>query len=250
MMGRARLTQATVVAALLALGRSQAHACSCAPPPPPEAALAAATAVFQGTVTRIEPSATAAVFGPLLQVELDVARVWKGPVDRRQVVLTSSSDASCGIAFAAGGSYLIYALDNKPGLLATLCSRTRASEEAAADLAALGPGRPPGASGDAGVSGTTPDTDGAAGGPAVPPATSPIGGGAPPATPPAGTGGRGCAAGGAGAPGAPALAALVLALAWLQRRPRRRRSDARARSSARDPHDLPSVPGRDRATLR
>jgi MYXO-CTERM domain-containing protein len=120
-----------------------ARACSCVRPPPPLEELAGSAAVFEGKVTHISSTPVPGSYPQLVEVELDVARVWKGEVTRATVVRTATSDASCGVYFAVGTTYLIYAQAYEQALLASLCSRTTSSDTAAADFLALGPAHAP-----------------------------------------------------------------------------------------------------------
>lgn len=109
-----------------------ALACTCAPPPPPIAARDAADAVFSGRVLSVTPGKNG------LDVEIQVDRSWKKARCGTVVVQTPSDSAACGFGFEVGKSYLVYATIQQGKLGTTICSRSRAIEDAGEDLAALG----------------------------------------------------------------------------------------------------------------
>ena len=175
----ARLAYRTaLVAALIVIDPPGARACSCLVQTSEEA-FAGSTAVFLGTVRGVALSATSTSSGPLLEVEFDVTRVWKGDVTRRQVVITPTV---CPGGFATGRSYLVYGLLTQYGLSSSGCSHTSATDQAAEDLG-LGSGSAPL---------DNPDV--------------------------AASAGMGCRAGGPGPAGGAAGPALLLLLGWLRRR--------------------------------
>jgi hypothetical protein len=133
---------ATIVTILLAIASRPARACSCGELTDEEA-FQGATAVFLGTVRSVSAAEVPTTrYGPLLEVTLDVARVWKGEVSRTQAVVTPNSGATCGVTFHAGRTYLVYVTRNASGFWASLCSGTRATDQAADELG-LGPGSAP-----------------------------------------------------------------------------------------------------------
>lgn len=210
-------TARTICAALLLLAAwllpQRVEACSCVQPPPPKAALARAAAVFEGKVVGVttEPDLHR------LTARLEVLRAWKGVDTRHVEVSTIDVGSMCGFGFTVGATYLVYA-DGGPGALSTgLCTRSRASTDAADDLAALGPGEPPPAAAPAPA-------------PAQPgPAPQPVAQPSPP-TPadppahaaPAGTPSPSPRAGGCSLAGDPGVAALLVLVAARRRRSRRR----------------------------
>lgn len=154
----------TLLVVLLLGWRSRAaSACTCLPPKPPREALELATAVFSGKVVsqRLDDSGD-------VRIRFEVERVFKSAVDPVVELATAPSAAACGRSFSSGQSYLVYATGTPDGPLRDhACSRTQALLEAGPDLAALGPGRPPGATAaplDAGPSREPPRID-----PATPP---------------------------------------------------------------------------------
>ncbi|HEX2190563.1 MAG TPA: hypothetical protein VHG51_16765 [Longimicrobiaceae bacterium] len=114
--------------------------CSCIPPRPPLEALAQADAVFSGTVVSVEERRGEGGMGEL-EVRIVPDRRWKGAAADTVVVHTADNSAACGVAFAPGEAYLVYAYGSD-GLRASLCSRTAPLAQAADDEEALGtPGR-------------------------------------------------------------------------------------------------------------
>jgi hypothetical protein len=122
------------------------HACSCIPPQSPEVSLGQAAAVFSGTVTDINEEGILNM--PRLEVTLDVDRVWKGSIDETVTVITAKDSAACGIPFAEGSTYIVYASAAEEGsneLRAYSCGRTALLEDATEDTMALGSGKEPNA---------------------------------------------------------------------------------------------------------
>jgi MYXO-CTERM domain-containing protein len=141
---------AVILAGGTLLETRPAHACSCGERGSVEMDLAEAAAVFEGVVRAVGPTSrrlTTLQPGdqyPALGVDFEVVRRWKGEVVRLQVVLTPTSGASCGLDFAVGESYVVYATRQADGMLAAwLCWRTNRTRDAGEDLAVLGKGEPP-----------------------------------------------------------------------------------------------------------
>ncbi len=106
-----------------------AWACSCGEPPAVADAAADADLVVFGTVESVSGR------GPRLcgsmrsddaiRVEIAVEEAWKGANAGETVTVeTAISDASCGVDFAEGESWLVYATQGE----ARLCSRTRLAD--------------------------------------------------------------------------------------------------------------------------
>jgi hypothetical protein len=204
------------VASALAVSSAprEAEACSCRPPPPPERALEAAEAVFEARVSS-PPTTKSGASGIASsadekRVPLKILRAWKGAgveVGRDVTLLTPSGSASCGYGFKEGESYVIYAARTQSGDLTTnICTRTRRSQDAAEDVAALdaaikaGGGATPPPTGTSNTGGSGVPTPGGAAG-----ETPPGGGSAPPTT--GGEVGSPAPAGGAASPpGSPSAA--------------------------------------------
>jgi hypothetical protein len=114
-------------------------ACSCAMPRSPTEALDRASAVFRGRVATLEPPARLEV---IYTARFTVDTVWKGPITPDMTVNTIYVEAVCGYPFVVGQDYLVYADEESGQLVVTLCSGTRPTNEAQADLTTLGPGSP------------------------------------------------------------------------------------------------------------
>ncbi len=128
---------AAVVAAILISPPRITYACSCMVPPGAAQARNDAAAVFSGRVTAVEGQREGTT---PLRVSIDIAQVWKGPMLNRTLLLTSGSSASCGFDFQPGTDYLVYAFDQDGQLATGLCTRTAPLDQAALDVAELGPG--------------------------------------------------------------------------------------------------------------
>src|SRR5688572_27739183 len=116
-----RLVLALIVAGLLTLWSSPAHACSCGTAGVCDAAWTAG-AVFVGHVVSMESSPTGGRI-----VQLAVLEGFRGFRLTQVAIATSASEGSCGYPFQIGESYLVYT-DQSPDsgtLSASLCSRTR-----------------------------------------------------------------------------------------------------------------------------
>jgi len=118
-------------------------ACSCIVPPPADVALSEATAVFSGEVVDVNKSKV----DNGKTIDFKVKEVWKGIDTTTISVFTGNDSASCGIDFAVGKEYLVYAhtLDStgKSYLSTTLCDRTVELANAADDLNLIGEGQVP-----------------------------------------------------------------------------------------------------------
>lgn len=135
-----------IAASLLVLNTTAANACSCVPTTPQQS-LKNSREVFAGKVIDIvdqsgtNPEASGSLGG--FKVIFEVSKVWKGKVDKQQVVLTSGSSASCGYNFEKGKEYLVYANGQGTQLQTGLCSGTTLLTNAQRDLAVLGRGKTP-----------------------------------------------------------------------------------------------------------
>ena len=134
-----------VLICLIGSGK-RVHACSCATNAPPCEATWTAGAVFVAQVMAIEPFVDDV--DPLkgipfnLRVRLRVTEQFRGGVGSNADVYTQSDSASCGYAFEAGRTYLVYARRYRDRWAVNYCSRTRVIEDAVSDLAYLrGPAR-------------------------------------------------------------------------------------------------------------
>jgi MYXO-CTERM domain-containing protein len=131
-------TIATVLVVLLG-APSASFACKCAPPPEAAEALAQSTAVFEAQVTQLNTTSDE------LEVSLRVTRAWKG-VDTETIrVRTRKDTAACGVEFAMGQVWLVYAnqtteQDSAIALQVLRCGRSRLAAEAGDDFTVLGLG--------------------------------------------------------------------------------------------------------------
>ena len=135
---------------------TQATACSCKQIAPQEA-FEKADAVFSGTVERFEPDDTTyeeataypgqrkyVIKENQLTAWITVTKKWKGVEGPHAKVNTATNDAVCGYPFKVGREYLIYGKRDRHGEFhASLCSGTKLIDDAAGDLAVLGPPRAP-----------------------------------------------------------------------------------------------------------
>jgi hypothetical protein len=130
----------TAVACLVLIGTlsllaAEAAACSCPLPPPPAEALAQSAVVFEG-----HPLANRDSGAEDRTVTLVVLRAWKGATAGDRIeVRTANASSACGVPFELGTPHLVYATHEADALVTTLCSRSRPTSSAAADVAALGP---------------------------------------------------------------------------------------------------------------
>ena len=149
------LALAIAVAALwLLAGSGTVHACSCVMPGAPAEELKSHAAVFAGQVVSLSqvnrPGQAASPGLAGTGVDFRVNRVWKGDVEENTRITTPPTGGACGVPFAEGEEYLVYAYASAPedgGYSANICSRTRPLSEAAEDLEALGEGNPPATAG-------------------------------------------------------------------------------------------------------
>jgi hypothetical protein len=164
---RKLLVRVVVVLTAMVVWPDAASACSC-PDRRPTTALQYREwlptfngAVFRGTVLSVEqvqPAPSVEQVQPAqssepqeapfptwwLKVTWRVDRYWKGVTSSPLVIYTGPDDASCGIRFTVGGSYLVAADPRDGSLTANICTLgwfyTRDPE---AFRAALGEGAPP-----------------------------------------------------------------------------------------------------------
>ncbi len=160
------LLLAPLLTVQLATGAGRAHACKCGPPPPPLEALDEASAVFSGTVVSFETFSFEAEVRPdftetFWSVELDVDRVWKGPVASTTFVYVWHGPA-CGYGnFEIGKDFLVYTHQRSydevddDTLFVSFCSRTQPLERAQGDLNELGGGQVP----EPGITGARPASE-------------------------------------------------------------------------------------------
>jgi hypothetical protein len=115
-----------------------AQACSCLATSF-EQARADSAAIFEGRVVGLETDGADTV------VHFRVTQAWRGVAHEEIVVRMPTSSAACAYPFQEGVVYLVYAQAAEDGLHTSLCSRTAAmdDEAAEADRQALGSGTIP-----------------------------------------------------------------------------------------------------------
>lgn len=131
-----------LIAALtvLAVPAERAAACSCAGLTTQEAK-DFSDAVFRGTVTEIKKPWMSKGTGDLAKITLQVEEVWKGSAVQEIVVSSALSEASCGVEFREGESYLVFAKSDGGRLTTTICNETKKVSIASQALKDLGPGQ-------------------------------------------------------------------------------------------------------------
>lgn len=109
----------------LPLGSARAEDCGCPANRQTHAvsALPAYAAAFAGRVVSVQDA------GADRKVTLQVFRAWKGPRARTLDLVTSAG--ACGVAFAQGGDYVVYATGKKDDLRTDACSLTAPLAESA-----------------------------------------------------------------------------------------------------------------------
>lgn len=100
-----------------------------------------ADSVFRGTVTKIEKPSKLGNSASLAKVYLQVDEVWKGSEQREIMVSSALAEASCGVSFQEGKSYLVFAKSYDDLLKTTICNGTKQLSLANQELKDLGPGQ-------------------------------------------------------------------------------------------------------------
>ena len=136
---------------------SPACACTCTQMTEEEYAHSAGV-IFVGVVRGVDESLEQGELYPVT-VQFDVIEVHKGQVPPQLSVNTGRHSAACGYYFQESGRYLVYARDNRSGLVTSLCSGNRDLARASDPF---GTGWPPAAAS------TTPPAAPSAGSNAVP----------------------------------------------------------------------------------
>jgi hypothetical protein len=129
-----------IAASILVLTSNAASACVCLTTTPKKS-FRNSRAVFAGKVIDImaqsdrnrETSDSLAWF----KVTFEVSKVWKGQVDKQQVVLSSEYGPGCGHSFEKGKEYLVYASGEELAIQPGLCDAAKPLANAQADLAVL-----------------------------------------------------------------------------------------------------------------
>ncbi len=132
------LLLASLTALIVVAAPRAAEACSCVMPPPPKQALKDSSAVFEGKILKIDHTPER----HQLMARFAVSRWWKGGGSAETSVATIDIGSMCGLAFAVGEEWLIYASGADDGLSTGLCTRTRKSADAGEDRKALGASKP------------------------------------------------------------------------------------------------------------
>lgn len=134
---------------LVSATSTDAFACTCVGPSTARGALGVSSAVFAGTVVRMDSLPRSlgpelpGLPEPNLAVTFRVDDWWKGAVRRSAVVRTNDDAGACGYSFTLRSEYLVYAVSDSTGRLHTsICTRTASRVDAVADIAALGPPLP------------------------------------------------------------------------------------------------------------
>jgi hypothetical protein len=130
-----------LAASLLVLNSNLASATCFCIPTTPQKNFRTSRAVFAGKVIDImaktdrnrDTSESFVAF----KVTFEVSKVWKGKVDKQQVVLTSESFPGCEYSFEKGKEYLVYASGEELTIQTALCDATKPLVNAQADLAVL-----------------------------------------------------------------------------------------------------------------
>jgi hypothetical protein len=124
-----------VAAAAFALASSPARseACSCIDPGSVSAGLDASGSVLEGKVLslRHQPASHR------ITARLEVLQRWKGATGKTVDVVTADQGSMCGFEFQRGGRYVIFAREPASPLSVSICSLSKASDAAAADIAEL-----------------------------------------------------------------------------------------------------------------
>ncbi|MEV7010280.1 hypothetical protein [Streptosporangium sp. NPDC051022] len=107
-----------LLAAVIVITPGTACACSCAPLQPADQVKRAA-AVFTGTVVAADPvKGDPSGPRPPIVYTLRADQVYKGAAAAEYQVATNADSAACGYNFVVGSRYLVFASDEKSGLLA------------------------------------------------------------------------------------------------------------------------------------
>ncbi len=129
-----------IAASLLVLTSNAASACVCLTTTPKKN-FRNSRAVFEGKVIDImaktDRSRDTSDSLVAFKVTFEVSKVWKGKVDKQQVVLTSGSFPGCEYSFEKGKEYLVYASAEELTIQTGLCNTIQLLADAQTDLAVL-----------------------------------------------------------------------------------------------------------------
>jgi hypothetical protein len=125
------------------LGVREARACSCVGIPSVKEGLRNSDAVFWGEAVSVEEQGFASIAPPFqAPVTFEVRESWKGVSQERVVVHGQGMEASCGLDFDEGKTYLVFAYNvgkGEDGPLGTdLCTATKPLSDVEAASRALG----------------------------------------------------------------------------------------------------------------
>jgi hypothetical protein len=125
----------SVAAAAFALASfpARSEACSCIDPGSVSAGLDASGSVLEGKVLslRHEPASHR------VTARLEVLQRWKGAPGKTVDIVTADQGSMCGFEFRRGARYVIFAQEAASPLSVSICSLSKASDTAAADIAEL-----------------------------------------------------------------------------------------------------------------
>lgn len=134
LVGRVVVLLGVVMGSWSVLAATPAGACSCTATNDAEA-FGFAEAVFVGAPVALHTTVDSSALGAYqAEVTFAVERVYKGAVAAEQVILTSNSEASCGLAVDIGSPMLVFAYFGAPGttgenrLASHLCSGSRPAD--------------------------------------------------------------------------------------------------------------------------
>lgn len=116
--------------------------CSCMFPGSPLEVIDNYTDIFTGKIESIEiiGDAPSGIGANQLKATFQVYTIYKGKDEATKVVYTADSSATCGIGFAVGQEWFIYANGGSklvPKLSANICSRSKYLSGADEDVSAL-----------------------------------------------------------------------------------------------------------------
>ena len=149
-MKRAIILAGTV--ALLAFGGQTAYGCSCLVPTASEIEsfseaefarrfAGAGGAAFTGRV--VEAGRVNTRLGWLKRFTFEVESYWRGPGAKRVDIHTAAQGAACGVSYAVGGKYLVFATSHDGVLHTNLCTHISATKNRKVLLRRLGKGVKP-----------------------------------------------------------------------------------------------------------
>lgn len=124
---------AAVAALALASFPARSDACSCIDPGSVSAGFDASGSVLEGKVLSVQHQPAA----HRITTRLEVLQRWKGAPGKTVDVVTADQGSMCGFEFQRGTRYVIFAREATSPLSVSICSLSKASAAAAADIAEL-----------------------------------------------------------------------------------------------------------------